>query len=62
MNNHNIILKLFHQCFNFVFDMKNQVHEILNAHKHKNILKNQLLSCPDKPGMLCFLLINVKML
>ena len=35
-------------------------HEILNAHKYKN-KKTQLLSDSDKPRMLFFLLINVKM-
>ena len=36
-------------------------HEILNAPKYKNILEIQLFSDSDKPIMLFFLLINVKM-
>ena len=36
-------------------------HEILNAHKFKNIKKIWLLLGLDKPRMLFFLLINVKM-
>ena len=35
-------------------------HEILNAHNYKNIKKFDILG-PDKPRMLIFLLINVKM-
>ena len=35
-------------------------HEILNAHKFKNIKKFSFLGS-DKPRMLFFLLINVKM-
>ena len=36
-------------------------HEILNAHKYKNINKIQLFSDSDKPRMQFFPLINVKM-
>ena len=36
-------------------------HEILNAHKYKNVKKNLLISGSDEPVMLFFLLINVKM-
>ena len=36
-------------------------HEILNAHKYKNIKKFSFFSDSDKPRMLFFLLINVKM-
>ena len=36
-------------------------HEILNAHKHKNINKFSFFSGSDKPRVLFFLLINVKM-
>ena len=36
-------------------------HEILNAHKSKDINKFRLLLGSDKPRMLFFLLINVKM-
>ena len=36
-------------------------HEILNAHKYKNIKKfSQIFSSSDNPRMLFFLLINVK--
>ena len=35
-------------------------HEILNAHKYKNIKKFGFLGS-DKPGMLFFMLMNVKM-
>ena len=37
-------------------------HEIINAHKYKNIKKFSIFSGSDKPRMLFFLLINVKML
>ena len=44
------------------FFMLNSVeHEILNAHKYKNIKKFSFFSDSDKPIMLFFLLINVKM-
>ena len=36
-------------------------HEILNAHKSKNIKKFGLFLGSDKPGMLFFMLMNVKM-
>ena len=36
-------------------------HEILNAHKYKNMKETQLFSGSDKPIMLFFLLINVDM-
>ena len=36
-------------------------HEILNAHKYKNIKKFSFLLGSDKPRMLFFPLINVKM-
>ena len=36
-------------------------HEILNAHKFKNIKKFSCFSGSNKPRMLFFLLINVKM-
>ena len=36
-------------------------HEILNAHKYKNIKKFGFFLGLDKPRMLFFLLINVKM-
>ena len=43
------------------FFMLNSVeHEILNAHKYKNIKKSAFLGS-EKPRMLFFLLINVKM-
>ena len=35
-------------------------HGILNAHKYKNIMKSALAGS-NKPRMLCFLFINVKM-
>ena len=37
-------------------------HEILNAHKYKNIMKFGFFLGSDMPKMLFFLLINVKML
>ena len=36
-------------------------HEILNAHKYKNIMKFGIFLGSDKPRMLFFQLINVKM-
>ena len=36
-------------------------HEILNAHKYKKYHKIQLYAVSDKPRMLFFLLINVRM-
>ena len=36
-------------------------HEILNAHKYKNIKKLSFFSDSDKPRMLFFLLTKVKM-
>ena len=36
-------------------------HEILNAHEYENFQEIQLFSDSDKPRMLSFLLINVKM-
>ena len=36
-------------------------HEILNAHKYKNIKKFVFFSGSDKPGMLFFPILNVKM-
>ena len=36
-------------------------HEILNAHKYKNIKKFRFFLGSDKPRMLFFPLINVKM-
>ena len=36
-------------------------HEILNAHKYKNIKKFSFFSGSDKPRMLFLLLLNVKM-
>ena len=44
------------------FVMFNSVeNEILNAHKYKKYQEIQLFSDSDKPRMLFFLLINVKM-
>ena len=43
------------------FCMLNSVeHEILNAHKYKNIKNSSFFPDSDKPRMLFFLLINVK--
>ena len=36
-------------------------HESLNAHKFKNMKKFSFFSDSEKPGVLFFLLINVKM-
>ena len=46
--------------YNFFFMLSSVEHGILNAHKYKNIFKISFL-CSDKPRMLFFLLINVKM-
>ena len=47
---------------NKTFFMLNSVeHEILKAHEYKNIKKNQPFLGSDKPRMLFFPLINVKM-
>ena len=44
------------------FSMLNSVeHEILNAHKYKKIASNSAILGSDKPRMLFFLLIHVKM-
>ena len=44
------------------FSMLNSAeHEILNAHKYKNVVKFIFFSGSDKPRMLFFLLISVKM-
>ena len=45
-----------------IFFMLNSVeHEILNAHRYKNIKKFRFFLGSDKPRMLFFPLINVKM-
>ena len=43
------------------FMLNSAEHEILNAHKYNNNKKFSLFSGSDKPVMLFFLLINVKM-
>ena len=43
------------------FRLNSAEHEILNAHKYKNIKKYQHFSGSDKSKMLFCLLINVKM-
>ena len=43
------------------FMLNSDEHEILNAHKYKNIKKFSFFSDSDKPRMLFFLLLNVKM-
>ena len=48
------IIKLF-------FMLNSAEHEILNAYKYKNISNLAFFSGSDKPRMLFFLLINVKM-
>ena len=48
------IIKLF-------FKLNSIEHEILNAHKYKNIKKFSRFSGSNKPRMVFFLLINVKM-
>ena len=42
------------------FMLNSAEHELLNAHKYKSI-KKSIFSGSDKPRMLFFLLINVKM-
>ena len=55
-------IKILHKQFDKTFFMRNSVeHDILNAHKYKNIKKFSFFSDSDKPRMLFFLLINVKM-
>ena len=44
-----------------LFMLKSVEHELLNAHKSKNIKKFSFFSDSDKPKMLFFLLTNVKM-
>ena len=45
-----------------LFFMLNSIeHKILNAHKYENIKKFTIFSGSDKPRMLFFLFINVKM-
>ena len=44
-----------------IFVLNSAEHEILNAHKYKNIKKFSFFSGSDKPRMLFFLLINVIM-
>ena len=52
-----ILARGYKTCF-----MLNSVeHEILNAHKYKKYQEIQLFLDSDKPRMLFFLLINVKM-
>ena len=48
------VIKLF-------FVLNSVEHEILNAHKYENIKKFSFVLGSDKPRMLFFLLINVKM-
>ena len=43
------------------FMLNSAEHEILNAHKSENIKKLSIFLGSDKPRMLFFLLINVKM-
>ena len=43
------------------FMLSSVEHEILNAHKYKNIKKYSFFLGSDKPRMLYFLLMNVKM-
>ena len=43
------------------FMLNSTEHEILNAHKYKNIKKFSFFSDSDKQRMLFFMLINVKM-
>ena len=45
----------------FFFMLSSAEHEILNAHKYIDIKKSQLFSGSDKPRLLFFLLINIKM-
>ena len=44
-----------------LFMLSSAEHEILNALKYKNVKKFSFFSDADKPRMLFFLLINVKM-
>ena len=43
------------------FVLNSTEHEILNAHKYKKYQEIRLILDSDKPGMLFFQLINVKM-
>ena len=49
------------QDYKTYFMLNSVEHEILNAHKYKNIKKFSFFLGSDKPRMLFFLLINVKM-
>ena len=44
-----------------LFMLNSVEHEILNAHKYKKYIQNQRFSGVEKPRMVFFLLINVKM-
>ena len=54
------VIKLFSCSTQLNFMLNSVEHEMLNAHKDKNIKKFSVLGS-DKPRMLFFPLINVKM-
>ena len=49
------------RCYKTFFVLNSAEHEVLSAHKCKNIKNFVFFSGSDKPRMLLFLLINVKM-
>ena len=53
--------KLSCPCDRSCFKLNSVEHEILNAHEYKKYLEIWLIFDSDKPGMLFFPLINVKM-
>ena len=54
-------LEPWHRGDKTFFMLNSAEHEIVNAHKYKKYPEIQLFSCSDKPIILFFLLINVKM-
>ena len=62
MTNDSVSQRCFEQSGYKTFFLLNSIeHEILNAHMYKKILKKSAFLDSDKPRMLFFLLINVKM-
>ena len=60
MHNKKNIMFIRPRGYKTFFMLNSAEHEILNAHKYKNIKKSAFLGT-DKPRMLFFLLVNVKM-
>ena len=53
--------QIWAQGYKTFFMLNSAEHEILNAHKYKNIKEFSFFSGSDKPRMLFFLFIDVKM-